>query len=354
MSAPFGGSSDSRLWLGWQEIAQLTDESARRLQNHLLSQEARKMRYRSNGNIRFIGELYKLGMLTDRIMHQCIGKLLREKHEDSYECLCKLVSTIGEKLERSGKTGNENLDQVFVDLKKLVRDKSISSRIRFMVLDLIELRANSWVDLRTAGKTKPQTIDEVHKQAAQDHVAQQAALAHQLDRRGGERRGGRPPAPRSLGPDGWNTVGSRAHFDPGRMMTAVRAGASPPPPGAQFKLGPVGVGGWSQGSRGSRPSPSVSPALGNRFAALRGDRGPSSRGSSGERSGSRSGSRPGSRASSAERPAAPAAAAAAPAAGGGPASRLTGPANASAEDMRRQARTIVSEFMEIGDDEVRV
>ena len=59
-----------------------------------LSQEM-KLRRRSLGNIRFIGELYRIRMLTGKIMHECIRKLLKETDEESMECLCRLVTTIG-------------------------------------------------------------------------------------------------------------------------------------------------------------------------------------------------------------------------------------------------------------------
>lgn len=48
---------------------------------------------------RFIGELFKLKMLTESIMHNCVLKLLKAKDEESLECLCRLLSTIGKELD---------------------------------------------------------------------------------------------------------------------------------------------------------------------------------------------------------------------------------------------------------------
>jgi hypothetical protein len=48
---------------------------------------------------RFIGELFKLKMLTPLIMHDCVFKLLSSKDEESLECLCKLLRTIGKELD---------------------------------------------------------------------------------------------------------------------------------------------------------------------------------------------------------------------------------------------------------------
>ena len=59
----------------------------------------RRARRRSLGNIRFIGELYNLRMLTDRIMHEIIRKLINQTDEESLECLCWLLNTTGKQLE---------------------------------------------------------------------------------------------------------------------------------------------------------------------------------------------------------------------------------------------------------------
>lgn len=48
---------------------------------------------------RFIGELFKLKMLTESIMHDCILRLLRSHDEDSLECLCRLLTTIGKDID---------------------------------------------------------------------------------------------------------------------------------------------------------------------------------------------------------------------------------------------------------------
>lgn len=69
-----------------------------RLQEEL--EEAKdKARRRSIGNIRFIGELFKLKMLTEAIMHDCVVKLLKNHDEESLECLCRLLTTIGKDLD---------------------------------------------------------------------------------------------------------------------------------------------------------------------------------------------------------------------------------------------------------------
>ncbi|KAJ8348814.1 hypothetical protein SKAU_G00274030 [Synaphobranchus kaupii] len=77
-------------------------------------------RQRSIGNIRFIGELFKLEMLKVTVIHSCISKLLYNKSEDALECLCCLFSTVGQKLDsdknnwfcRRGEPGPKTIRQV--------------------------------------------------------------------------------------------------------------------------------------------------------------------------------------------------------------------------------------------------
>lgn len=75
-----------------------TEERKKELRLEFEDKE-RRARRRSLGNIRFIGELYKLKMLTARIMHECVRKLLKALDEESLECLCRLLTTVGKDLE---------------------------------------------------------------------------------------------------------------------------------------------------------------------------------------------------------------------------------------------------------------
>ena len=48
----------------------------------------------------FLGELFKVGVLTVTIMYDCIEYLLRDKtDEENLECLCCLLHTIGKELD---------------------------------------------------------------------------------------------------------------------------------------------------------------------------------------------------------------------------------------------------------------
>lgn len=58
-----------------------------------------KARRRLLGSTKFIGELFKLKMLTVPIMDHCVMKLLKDQDEESLDCLCWLFLKIGKNLD---------------------------------------------------------------------------------------------------------------------------------------------------------------------------------------------------------------------------------------------------------------
>uniref|UniRef100_A0A669B168 Eukaryotic translation initiation factor 4 gamma, 1a n=1 Tax=Oreochromis niloticus TaxID=8128 RepID=A0A669B168_ORENI len=178
-------------------------------------EEARdKARRRSLGNIKFIGELFKLKMLTEPIMHDCVVKLLKNHDEESLECLCRLLSTIGKDLDFE--KAKPRMDQYFNQMDKIIKERKTSSRIRFMLQDVLDLRKNNWVPRR--GDQGPKTIDQIHKEAEMEEHREQMKVQQQLmskkesrDRFTGNMGsrgphtpgGGRTSQPQD---EGWNTV----------------------------------------------------------------------------------------------------------------------------------------------------
>ncbi|KAH7427227.1 hypothetical protein KP509_10G035100 [Ceratopteris richardii] len=129
-----------------------------------------KAKRRMLGNIRFIGELYKKHMLTERIMHECIFKLLGDyanPEEEDLEALCKLMSTIGHMIDHPAR--KEHIDAYFDRMNRHSDNQKISSRIRFMLKDVIDLRRNGWQERRKV--EGPKRIEEVHRDAVQERQA---------------------------------------------------------------------------------------------------------------------------------------------------------------------------------------
>ncbi|KPM46176.1 Eukaryotic translation initiation factor 4 gamma [Neonectria ditissima] len=160
----------------------------------LLSDEyyiAAAAKRRGLGLVQFIGELYKLGMLTERIMHECVHKLVDYKgvpDETEIESLSKLLRTIGANLDATEK-GRPMMDAYFQRIQTMADLPDLPSRLRFMLMDVVDLRRARWVSKET--NKGPKTLDEVRAEA---EAAQ--ALKAQESARGNQRGGGRPPAGR--------------------------------------------------------------------------------------------------------------------------------------------------------------
>ncbi|KAI3731937.1 hypothetical protein L1987_63130 [Smallanthus sonchifolius] len=177
-----------------EEEANRTEEEGEIKQSEEEREEKRvKARRRMLGNIRLIGELYKKRMLTERIMHECIKKLLGfnqnpNPDEENIEALCKLMSTIGEMIDHL--KAKEHMDAYFDMMLKLSNNMTISSRVRFMLKDSIDLRKNKWQERRKV--EGPKKIEEVHRDAAQERQAQSSRLARGPNSNLSQRRGGQP------------------------------------------------------------------------------------------------------------------------------------------------------------------
>lgn len=215
-------------------------EVKKQLQEELY-EEMYRCRMRGLGLIKFIGELYKIQMLNDKIMFECVLRLLSDTSEESLECLCDLLTTIGEKLDRSSQNNAEkekkapksaskanayqggqksaaavvasgstasqqqqqqklaeqqtaitSLDQVFEQLHKIRKNKDLDLpvRIRFKLLDTCELREkDNWQSKKTKDNNpkKIEEIREAHKEKLEQERRQQNAMGPRRSQEG--RRG---------------------------------------------------------------------------------------------------------------------------------------------------------------------
>lgn len=142
---------------------------------------------RGLGLIQFIGELYKLNMLTIRIMHECIVRLLNFEglpDESAIESLVKLLRTVGLTMEQAP-NGSSMLDTYFERIKNIMSMEGLPSRLYYMLLDTVDLRRAGW---RSKDDAKgPKTIQEIREDAAAAQAAAEAERARQNQQRGGPR-----------------------------------------------------------------------------------------------------------------------------------------------------------------------
>ena len=95
---------------------------------------SQKAKRQGLGLIKFIGELFKLQMLTERIMHECVKKLLgnvENPEEEEIESLCKLLSTVGAILDTN--KARAHMDVYFSRMRELTKSGNVTSRMQFML-----------------------------------------------------------------------------------------------------------------------------------------------------------------------------------------------------------------------------
>jgi hypothetical protein len=134
-------------------------------------------RLKQKGNIVLIGELFKQEMLARSIIHLCADMLLEnnakldEPQESDLQSLAILLTNTGKLLE-APENGQEIpgkphksaiMDQHFAKIQLLAQSKALPSRLRFMLLDLIELRARNWVQRREM-TVNPKLLKQIHEE----------------------------------------------------------------------------------------------------------------------------------------------------------------------------------------------
>lgn len=131
MQAAAGKAEDDKAAAAAAEKAG-TGEEVLYSDEYYASQKAKR---RGLGLVKFIGELFKLQMLTERIMHECIKKLLsnvENPEEEEIESLCKLLATVGQALDTP--KARNHMDIYFSRMQELANSGQISSRIQFMLI----------------------------------------------------------------------------------------------------------------------------------------------------------------------------------------------------------------------------
>lgn len=146
-------------WLGWADkertaaaaSAKAAEDIAQRAANEGMDEErfpysneyyaAEKAKRRGLGIVKFIGELFNLSMLTERLVHECIKQLLsntEDPEEDDIESLCRLLITVGQAVDTERARNHMNV--YFDRMTALTRGSLISSRLK----DTVQVCTLKW------------------------------------------------------------------------------------------------------------------------------------------------------------------------------------------------------------------
>jgi hypothetical protein len=141
---------------------EVCDAEGRPLPAEAISERKYVLKKRLCGNIRFVGELYRCGIVTDRVITHILSKLLEQaahtgtayegdSSDDLLEVFVTLMNTVGAKYESKCPRQVEN----FIAVARSESDRQTTTRIRFLLMNLVDLAERNWVE--AAPGTAPQT-----------------------------------------------------------------------------------------------------------------------------------------------------------------------------------------------------
>jgi translation initiation factor 4G len=192
-------------------------EEGKETEAAMLSDEyyaAQKAKRRGLGLVQLVGELYKLEMISTKVIKTCLQTLLAnvtDPDEEDIESTCKLLTTVGGQFEAQVP---ENMTPVMTRLNAILNLEGTSSRLRFMIMvsrflvvkgfadvqDIMDLQKHHWKSKKT--QSSVMTIAQIHQQAAKEQAAK-AAHAAQSTRESMSRGGSRAGRQRN---DEWQNV----------------------------------------------------------------------------------------------------------------------------------------------------
>ena len=156
----FEGAAEAR-----DELAAVTDADER-------AAAEKRVKMRTLGTVRLIAELFRKDVVRENIITVCLRELLDAAGgpkpgvppEDNVEAACEMVSIAGKQLAASDdKKTRDALDATLARLGKLADARDVSSRIRFVVRDVLDMKRNKWVPRRETFTAKK--LEEVHAEA---------------------------------------------------------------------------------------------------------------------------------------------------------------------------------------------
>ncbi|KAG8997581.1 hypothetical protein FRB93_014039 [Tulasnella sp. JGI-2019a] len=111
---------------------------------------ALRAKRRNFGLITFIGEMFKLYVIPERIVHECVKKLLTEiellREEHEIKSLCTLLAMVGEVLDTQ--KNKDQMNRYFNRMDAVANKLRTGSRMQYALLDVIDSRHRNWMTIR--------------------------------------------------------------------------------------------------------------------------------------------------------------------------------------------------------------
>eukprot|EP00397_Hematodinium_sp_SG-2012_P044616 GEMP01049877.1.p1 GENE.GEMP01049877.1~~GEMP01049877.1.p1 ORF type:complete len:187 (+),score=22.07 GEMP01049877.1:1-561(+) len=106
----------------------------------------REVKYKTAmlGNIKFVGRLLITQLLASRILLQAASQLLEIKSSVTLECLCVLFMATGKEFDDPKWKFHTKMTYIYDQARCLSADKSVASRIRFLLADVFDCQSRQW------------------------------------------------------------------------------------------------------------------------------------------------------------------------------------------------------------------
>jgi len=125
------------------------------------------------GNIKLVGELINHGMLAPKIALAVAAELARDDPsvlEERLETLAVFLEKVSSTLDDRSWSHFWDFDAIFTKVQRFVRRASISTRVRFLLRDVLDARRAHWQvqKVRDLDTDAPMKLEEVHLKAKQE------------------------------------------------------------------------------------------------------------------------------------------------------------------------------------------
>jgi hypothetical protein len=137
-------------------------------EEQVLAEQRYKMRML--GNIRFVGALLVRKMLATKVMFAIIEELLSDPTPEALESLASLLSVVGSTFDLPEWPHRALLNAAFIRIEGFVKEKTIKARVRCLLKDVLDLRANHWEDRKPKQLEAPSTLEKVAQKAAAEEA----------------------------------------------------------------------------------------------------------------------------------------------------------------------------------------
>eukprot|EP00427_Karlodinium_veneficum_P056027 CAMPEP_0169425136 /NCGR_PEP_ID=MMETSP1017-20121227/68406_1 /TAXON_ID=342587 /ORGANISM="Karlodinium micrum, Strain CCMP2283" /LENGTH=777 /DNA_ID=CAMNT_0009534953 /DNA_START=12 /DNA_END=2344 /DNA_ORIENTATION=- len=111
------------------------------------------------GTLKFIGAILLRKMLASKVMFYIFEELIGLSHlSEALECLVTLLRVVGPSFDHSHREG---LSEIFDQVAAFASDHMIRPRVRWLLKDVLELRACGWQDSKTKRIDSSSSLEEV-------------------------------------------------------------------------------------------------------------------------------------------------------------------------------------------------